>query len=58
MSEFVRVQKILDAQEDSVFLWGARQVGKSTLIKNGVWRQNSKAQKKYNLNIPWEGKIC
>ncbi len=38
MSEFVRVQKILDAQEDSVFLWGARQVGKSTLIKNGVWR--------------------
>lgn len=22
MSEFVRVQKIVDAQEDSVFLWG------------------------------------
>ena len=34
MIEFVRVQKIVDAQEDSVFLWGARQVGKSTLIKN------------------------
>ena len=34
MSEFARVQKIVDAQEDSVFLWGARQVGKSTLIKN------------------------
>ena len=32
MSEFVRVQKIVDAQEDSVFLWGARQVGKSTLV--------------------------
>lgn len=34
MREFVRVQKIVDAQEDSVFLWGARQVGKSTLVKN------------------------
>lgn len=34
MSEFVRVQKIVDAQEDSVFLWGARQVGKSTLVKS------------------------
>lgn len=34
MIEFLRVQKIVDAQEDSVFLWGARQVGKSTLIKN------------------------
>lgn len=34
MSEFIRVQKIVDAQEDSVFLWGARQVGKSTLVKN------------------------
>ena len=34
MSEFVRVQKIVDAQEDSVFLWVARQVGKSTLVKS------------------------
>lgn len=34
MSEFVRIQKIVDAQEDSVFLWGARQVGKSTLVKS------------------------
>lgn len=34
MSGFVRVQKIVDAQEDSVFLWGARQVGKSTLVKS------------------------
>ena len=34
MSEFVRVQKIVYAQEDSVFLWGARQVGKSTLVKS------------------------
>lgn len=34
MSEFVRLQKIVDAQEDSVFLWGARQVGKSTLVKS------------------------
>jgi predicted AAA+ superfamily ATPase len=34
MSEFVRVQKIVDAQEDSIFLWGARQVGKSTLVKS------------------------
>lgn len=34
MSEFIRVQKIVDAQEDSVFLWGARQVGKSTLVKS------------------------
>ena len=33
MSEFVRVQKIVDAQEDSVFLWGARQVDKSTLVR-------------------------
>lgn len=33
MNEFVRIQKVTDAQEDSVFLWGARQVGKSTLIK-------------------------
>ena len=33
MNEFVRIQKVADAQEDSVFLWGARQVGKSTLIK-------------------------
>lgn len=34
MIGFVRVQKIVDAQEDSVFLWGARQVGKSTLVKS------------------------
>lgn len=33
MAEYERLQKIVDAQEDSVFLWGARQVGKSTLVK-------------------------
>lgn len=33
MAEYKRIQKIVDAQEDSVFLWGARQVGKSTLVK-------------------------
>lgn len=33
MAEYKRIQRLADAQEDSVFLWGARQVGKSTLIK-------------------------
>ena len=33
MAVYERLQKIVDAQEDSVFLWGARQVGKSTLVK-------------------------
>lgn len=33
MKEYDRMQKILDIQDDSVFLWGARQVGKSTLVK-------------------------
>lgn len=33
MREYERIQKILDIQDDSVFLWGARQVGKSTLVK-------------------------
>ena len=33
MAEYERLQRIVDAQEDSVFLWGARQVGKSTLVK-------------------------
>lgn len=33
MKEYDRMQKILDIQNDSVFLWGARQVGKSTLVK-------------------------
>ena len=33
MKEYDRIQKILDVQDDSVFLWGARQVGKSTLVK-------------------------
>ena len=33
MAEYERLQKIVDAQEDSVFLWGARQVEKSTLVK-------------------------
>lgn len=33
MSEYKRIQKLIDAQEDSLFLWGARQVGKSTLVK-------------------------
>ena len=31
---YKRLQKIEDAQSDSVFLWGARQVGKSTLVKD------------------------
>lgn len=31
--EYIRYQKILDAKNDSVFLWGARQVGKSTLLQ-------------------------
>lgn len=31
--EYIRYQKILDATTDSVFLWGARQVGKSTLLQ-------------------------
>lgn len=33
MAEYNRIQKIVEAQGDSVFLWGARQVGKSTLVK-------------------------
>lgn len=33
MREYERIQKILEIQDDSVFLWGARQVGKSTLVK-------------------------
>ena len=33
MEKYERIQKILDIQDDSVFLWGARQVGKSTLVK-------------------------
>lgn len=33
MKEYDRIQKILDIQDDSAFLWGARQVGKSTLVK-------------------------
>lgn len=33
MGEYERIQRILDIQNDSVFLWGARQVGKSTLVK-------------------------
>ena len=33
MKEYDTMQKILDIQDDSVFLWGARQVGKSTLVK-------------------------
>lgn len=33
MENYERIQKILDIQDDSVFLWGARQVGKSTLVK-------------------------
>lgn len=31
--EYIKYQKILDATTDSVFLWGARQVGKSTLLQ-------------------------
>ena len=33
MKEYNRIQKIIDLHNDSVFLWGARQVGKSTLVK-------------------------
>lgn len=33
MECYDRIQKIVDAENDSVFLWGARQVGKSTLVK-------------------------
>ena len=33
MNEYERLQKIIDIHDDSVFLWGARQVGKSTLVK-------------------------
>lgn len=33
MEKYERIQKIHDIQDDSVFLWGARQVGKSTLVK-------------------------
>ena len=33
MECYDRIQKIVDAESDSVFLWGARQVGKSTLVK-------------------------
>lgn len=33
MEKYERIQKILDIQDDSVFFWGARQVGKSTLVK-------------------------
>ena len=33
MAKYERLQRIVDAQEDSVFLRGARQVGKSTLVK-------------------------
>lgn len=31
--EYKRILQLTDAQTDSVFLWGARQVGKSTLVK-------------------------
>ena len=30
---YPRVTKLIDAQENSVFLWGARQTGKSTLLR-------------------------
>lgn len=33
MKDYKRIQRVIEAQEDSVFLWGARQVGKSTLVK-------------------------
>ena len=33
MEKYERIQKIIEIQDDSVFLWGARQVGKSTLVK-------------------------
>lgn len=33
MKEYDRIQRIIDLHNDSVFLWGARQVGKSTLVK-------------------------
>ncbi|MDD2594247.1 MAG: AAA family ATPase [Bacteroidales bacterium] len=31
--EYERIMKLADAQSESLFLWGARQVGKSTLVK-------------------------
>jgi len=38
---FIRKQLLLDAQGESLFLWGARQTGKSTLLKqmypNALW---------------------
>ena len=30
---YIRKQKFLDANNESLFLWGARQTGKSTLLK-------------------------
>ena len=30
---YIREQKFLDADNESLFLWGARQTGKSTLLK-------------------------
>lgn len=32
--EYKRILQLSDAETDSLFLWGARQVGKSTLVKN------------------------
>ena len=31
--EYTRILRFDDAGDDSLFLWGARQVGKSTLVK-------------------------
>ena len=39
MKEYDRIQRIIDLHNDSVFLWGARQVGKSTLVKKYILMQ-------------------
>ena len=31
---YIRILKLEETKEDSIFLWGARQVGKSTLLAN------------------------
>lgn len=53
MKEYDRIQKILDVQDDSVFLWGARQVGKSTLVKklfpNAIFYDLLKSDEYYRL---------
>ncbi|MBR6774925.1 MAG: ATP-binding protein [Bacteroidales bacterium] len=53
MKAYDRIQKILDVQDDSVFLWGARQAGKSTLVKklfpNAIFYDLLKSDEYYRL---------